>query len=31
MAGGEQRAFFFEQFDDDGVGLEDGEAFVRLG
>ena len=28
---GEQRAFFFQQFDDDGVGLEDGEAFVGLG
>ena len=28
---GEERAAFFEQLDDDGVGLEDGEAFVGLG
>jgi hypothetical protein len=28
---GEQRAFFLQQFDDDGVGFEDGEAFVGLG
>ena len=27
---GEERAAFFQQLDDDGVGLEDGEAFVGL-
>ena len=31
VGGGEERAFFFEQLDDDGVGFEDGEAFVGLG
>ena len=31
MAGGEERASFFQQLDDDGVGFEDGEAFVGLG
>ena len=29
--GAEECAFFFEEFDDDGVGFEDGEAFVGLG
>ena len=29
--GAEERAFLFEEFDDDGVGFEDGEAFVGLG
>ena len=28
---GEERAFFFKQLDDDGVGFEDGESFVGLG
>ena len=31
MVAAEERAFFFEQLDDDGVGFEDGEAFVGLG
>ena len=31
VGGGEERASFFEQLDDDGVGFEDGEAFVGLG
>jgi len=26
----EECAFFFQEFDDDGVRLEDGETFVRL-
>ena len=31
MVAAEQRAFFFQELDDDGVGFEDGEAFVGLG
>ena len=31
MAGGEERAFLLQEIDDDGVGFEDGEAFVGLG
>ena len=31
VGGGEERAFFFQEFEDDGVGFEDGEALVGLG
>jgi hypothetical protein len=31
VGGGEECALFFQQLDDDGVGFEDGEAFVGLG